>query len=41
MKKAVVVILVSMLAFMVVNIAAAGPIMDRILQKGELEVGTT
>ena len=41
MKKAVVVILVSVLAFMVVNIAAAGPVMDRILQKGELVVGTT
>ena len=41
MKKAVVVILVSVLAFMVVNIAAAGPVMDRILKKGELVVGTT
>lgn len=41
MKKAVVVILVSVLASMVVNIAAAGPVMDRILQKGELLVGTT
>ena len=41
MKKAVALILVSVLAFMVVNIAAAGPVMDRILQKGELVVGTT
>ena len=41
MRKTVVVILVSVLAFMVVNIAAAGPVMDRILKKGELVVGTT
>ena len=41
MKKTVVLVLVAALLLMMVNIAAAGQAMDRILKKGELVVGIT